>query len=123
VAANLNDVISELELSGLRVARVDPPSKRANRRVVIRLRNMSPRMQALLCVNRQRHLARAATATSMRAGRTLGPGLAPYGSGPTRTTLPVRLTRPGLRLSDHLRALPTPSDQVFPADVEDRLRR
>ena len=52
VAANLTDLISEFEASGLRVARIDPPRKRANRRVVIRLRNISPRMQALLCVNR-----------------------------------------------------------------------
>jgi hypothetical protein len=52
VATNLDELISELELPGLRVARVDPPIKRANRRVVIRLRNMSPRLQALLCVDR-----------------------------------------------------------------------
>lgn len=52
VVNNLNSLISEHELSGLRVARFDPPRKFTSRRVVIRLQNLSPRMQALLCVNR-----------------------------------------------------------------------
>jgi hypothetical protein len=52
VTGNLNSLISELELSDLRVARIDPPRKFVKRRVVIRFKNLSPRMQALLCVNR-----------------------------------------------------------------------
>jgi hypothetical protein len=51
VAANLTELISEFEASGLRVARIDPPKRRANRRVVIRLRNLSPRLQVLLGVS------------------------------------------------------------------------
>lgn len=67
VTANLNYLISELELSGLRIARVDRdpgrvkpvlmvpaqcPKKSANRRVVIRLRELNPLLQSLLCVSR-----------------------------------------------------------------------
>jgi hypothetical protein len=51
VAANLNALISELALSGLSVEPVDPPRKFASRRVVIRLRNLSPRLQVLLGVS------------------------------------------------------------------------
>jgi hypothetical protein len=63
--ANLNYLISELELSGLRIARVDrdpgrvkpllmSPArcpKKSRRRVVIRFRELNPLLQSLLCVS------------------------------------------------------------------------
>jgi hypothetical protein len=48
----LSYLISELELSGLHIARVDQPKKPRRLRVVIRFRDMNPLLQSLLCLSR-----------------------------------------------------------------------
>ena len=50
VTATLNSLIAELELSGLRIKRVDAPKKFKLRRVVIRFRDLNPLLLALLPV-------------------------------------------------------------------------